>query len=295
MRQIVSLLLACLACGKQPELPMDGRPNPSIPQPTVSLPHAEASAPNQLGKDTIQITLTRDGRVAYQGRWVTLDQLGKEIKVEWPAGRDQNVLLRCDRAAPWLHAMWLLQVCAESNLWRTHFAVREDRATPEANRNSPRVVECFLPVDVGLCISTATPKPALVVPARVWGKQGLWMFQAGDGRPRDLEGFDEQLRNLVHDTRPDWKVGPIAEIEASSNAPVEAVVAMIGAFRKHGSPAVRFLLMRGQSQLRERDVMPLPPIRRDSARDRSLKWSIVDSYVEDGVLYYEEEEEPLDD
>jgi len=290
MRHIVTLLLACCACGNQP-------PAPPTVQPQVSLPHAEASAPNQLGKDTIRITLTRDGRVAYQGRWVTLEQLGKAIKHEWPAGRDVDVLLRCDRAAPWLHAMWLLQVCAESRLCRTHFAVRNERDTPGADRDSPRVVECFLPVDLGLCVATGPPRPALKIAVRVVWVDSRWRFGLGREPARDLDSFEQSIRSLMHETRSDWSVGPVVEIRAPNHAPIEAVLAAIGTLRKCGAPAFEFSTAgnRFARKIQRDRVVLATPLAHDIPAPRR-SWTIVDSFVVDGVLYYdEEEEEPLDD
>jgi biopolymer transport protein ExbD len=288
MRQIPFLLIACCSCGQPPA--------PPIARPTVSLPYAEASAPNQLGDDTIRITLTRDGRVAYQGRWVTLDQLGKAIRVEWPAGRDTNVLLRCDRAAPWIHASWLLQICAESNLWRTHFAVRESRAVPGADRDSPRIVACFLPVERGLCVPTEIPQPALLLWAQVLRDQQEWKFRTGKSAPLDLERFEEHTRSVLHESRGRWKVGPIATIQAPGDAPVEAVLALIGTLGDCG--AIRFAFATDGSELPagQRAAIPLTLPRMPF----KVLWAareprIVGSHVEDGMLYWDYEEEPSDD
>jgi len=290
MRQISFLLIVCCSCTKQP-------PAPPTAQPTVSLPHAEASAPNQLGADTTQITLTRDGRVAYQGRWLTLDQLGKAIEVEWPAGRMKNVLLRCDRAALWIHASWLLQICAESKLWRTHFAVREQRDAPGADRDSPRVVECFLPVDRGLCIPTEAPRPALLLRAQILRNGELWKFRTGKSAALDLERFEEYVRNELHETRGLWAVGPIVTIQAPGDAPVEAVLALIGSLRDCGAQRFEFASYGSELPTAQRTTIPLALPRLPF----KVFWTareplVVDSYVEDGMLYWEaEEEELLDD
>ena len=286
---LVPLLIACCSCGGPP-------PAPPIHEPTVSLPHAEASVPNQLGADATQITLTRDGRVAYRGRWVTLDQLKQEIRVEWPAGRERDVLLRCDRAALWIHASWLLEICAESHLWRTHFAVREERDSPGADRDSPRTVACPLPVDRGLCVSTAPPQPALLIRTQVLRDGEQWKFRTGKSAPLDLERFEHEVRSILHETRGEWKVGPIASVQAPGDAPVEAVLALIGSLHDCGAIAIEFVSFRVRIPKEHRDTIPLGlPRLPFKVFWRAQEPRIVDSFVEDGVLYWDEEEEELPD
>ena len=75
--------------------------------------------------------------------------------------------------------------------------------------------------------------------------------------PLDLEQLEEHVRSMLHETRTTWKVGPIVSIQAPGDAPVEAVLALIGMLGNCGAVGFEFASYGGQLPSKHRSTIPL--------------------------------------
>ena len=114
----------------------------------VRLPASPHALPDKGGYGVV-INLDANGKLAVGDKGCTLDGLGKALALQVKAHKKMDgrastmrVLLRMDRDTPWVHAQWLMIVCAQNKVNRVEIAVR--RAGDQ-----PGYLKCWLPLDRG--------------------------------------------------------------------------------------------------------------------------------------------------
>ncbi len=153
-----------------------------------------------------------------------------------------RVVIRADRLTPWLHAQWIMMVCAEQKLYRVELAVGDGKPVP---------TPLPLDLDVGARVGPGRARMGVIVETNAMGQTAYGVRRVADD-PR-IDGVDEvfvltagderaALRKLKDQlTAVDTKrLAAIVEIKAAQTVPFGVVGRLAAGIREAGYRRIEF-------------------------------------------------------
>jgi biopolymer transport protein ExbD len=213
--------------------------------PAVQLPEAAHGLPDKGGWGLI-VNLDANGRLSAGDKRCTLAELGKIVQQEGSKSLDgkvstMRVLLRMHRAAPWLHAQWLMMACAQKKVSRVAWAVR-------LAGDKPGCLKCWLPTDPGIGARETMDLRVHVIAraekAAPFGefqvhKPTQFIYKSGEEQTKKLKEVGARIAKQKRGAAK-AKLTLESEIRAGHKVPVGTIVGVLDQFRANKIEQVNF-------------------------------------------------------